>query len=420
MNKSLITIFLSALLLLPSLSSAEVSDIDPLSTSTCANLTVSLRYGDQSKDVTILQDYLNSNGYLKVTPTGFFGRATFDAVKAFQAANDISTSGFVGPITRAKIQVLDCASVASSSTASPSSPVAMCDYTVAPVGCRYIQGPNYVAKTGCGMKLSCGTVSVTNTSTGITGTTVTQTSPSCPTGSSWNGSVCLGKVSETTTSPSPVVTVTPPVCKTPQFKTNIKPFVCSPVGDVQSVEQLRPSTASAIKFTTGTGGIMRFSTVETATSGWTRYAVISECPGDFDTTRVAQCEGALNMDVVVNGSATNLGRSCVLKPNTTYYYNITHARRYEIGHEPTIYGGGGIMTNDPSGKLANICNAETCSFWLSMGYFKGDGTNTGYKSPTADEMKKAVTEYNALCNYSPASYGVCGIPTTSYTGFGPY
>lgn len=90
------------------------TDTDPLSTVACANLTTNLRYGDKDSatlnDVSTLQDFLNSKSYLASSPTGFFGRQTFAAVKAFQSANNISPTGFVGVVTRAKIKAIDCAS----------------------------------------------------------------------------------------------------------------------------------------------------------------------------------------------------------------------------------------------------------------------------------------------------------------------
>jgi PKD repeat protein len=42
-------------------------------------------------------------------PTGFFGRQTLNAVFLFQRANGISPTGYAGPLTRARIQVIDCA-----------------------------------------------------------------------------------------------------------------------------------------------------------------------------------------------------------------------------------------------------------------------------------------------------------------------
>lgn len=91
---------------------AEIVDEDPLGNTACADLTTSLRYGmkdtGSNNDIAILQDFLAGSNYLSSQPTGFFGRMTLNAVKAFQSANGISATGFVGPATRAKIKDIDC------------------------------------------------------------------------------------------------------------------------------------------------------------------------------------------------------------------------------------------------------------------------------------------------------------------------
>ncbi len=87
-------------------------DIDPTATVACADLTRNLRFGmkdsDTFADVSMLQDFLSSKGHLKVTSTGFFGKVTFKAVVDFQKSNGIMGTGYVGPITRAKIKAIDC------------------------------------------------------------------------------------------------------------------------------------------------------------------------------------------------------------------------------------------------------------------------------------------------------------------------
>ncbi len=87
--------------------------MNPSDTSACADILVNLAYGTKDtyvngNAVSMLQDFLNSNGFLTVNPTGYFGRATLAAVKSFQTANGISGTGYVGPITRAKIKAIDC------------------------------------------------------------------------------------------------------------------------------------------------------------------------------------------------------------------------------------------------------------------------------------------------------------------------
>lgn len=66
--------------------------------------TKNLRLGMKNNDVMELQKRLVAEGFLKVTPTGYFGKATFAAVKAYQTAHSIKpVSGFVGPLTRAEL-----------------------------------------------------------------------------------------------------------------------------------------------------------------------------------------------------------------------------------------------------------------------------------------------------------------------------
>lgn len=89
------------------------ADIDPNGpVSSCISLNNNLRY--QSRDintngeVSTLQDFLQSKGYLNSEPTGYFGLLTLSAVKSFQSASGIEPTGYVGPITRARIQSSTC------------------------------------------------------------------------------------------------------------------------------------------------------------------------------------------------------------------------------------------------------------------------------------------------------------------------
>jgi len=117
MKKYILMFFVLGLLIMPSVSSATVDedliDVDPNPIdSICVSLVYNLRY--QSRDATTngevstLQDFLQSKGYLNSEPTGYFGLLTFKAAKDFQSANGIQPTGYVGPITRAKIAALTC------------------------------------------------------------------------------------------------------------------------------------------------------------------------------------------------------------------------------------------------------------------------------------------------------------------------
>ena len=66
------------------------------------NLTI----GSTGITVSALQQFLFDRGFLKTAPTGFFGTATKDAVSAFQKSSGISPTGFVGPLTRTKIDLM--------------------------------------------------------------------------------------------------------------------------------------------------------------------------------------------------------------------------------------------------------------------------------------------------------------------------
>jgi len=58
----------------------------------------------RSPEVQMLQECLKYLGLFNYPEcTGYFGGITLKAVKAFQILNDIPATGFVGPLTRAKL-----------------------------------------------------------------------------------------------------------------------------------------------------------------------------------------------------------------------------------------------------------------------------------------------------------------------------
>ncbi|MCX6751592.1 MAG: peptidoglycan-binding protein [Candidatus Nomurabacteria bacterium] len=140
------------LVLVPSFSFAQgtpPADTDPNApASSCVSIVNNLRYRDRDAnkngEVSTLQDFLQSKGYLNSEPTGYFGLLTFKAVKDFQKDNGISPTGYVGPATKAKIKALTCGDLTTK-----------CDYAAPPQGCNYNHGPNYNSITGCGMVLNC-------------------------------------------------------------------------------------------------------------------------------------------------------------------------------------------------------------------------------------------------------------------------
>ena len=122
--------------LMPVLASAQVitGDVNPNASATiCVNLQNDLSRGKSdsqtSGETSILQMFLQSTStpggntpYLMSDPTGFFGIQTENAVKQFQADRQLLSSGFVGPLTRAKIKALSCGgAVPATFSATPSS-----------------------------------------------------------------------------------------------------------------------------------------------------------------------------------------------------------------------------------------------------------------------------------------------------------
>lgn len=91
---------------------AQDTDVDPEGGGSCLDIKNNLRYRSTDSgtngEVSALQDFLQENNYLQVSPSGFLGLATVKAVKGFQSANRIAPTGYVGPTTRAKIKNISC------------------------------------------------------------------------------------------------------------------------------------------------------------------------------------------------------------------------------------------------------------------------------------------------------------------------
>ena len=101
------------------------SQLPPLTTASCVMLTVNLVPGMTSPDVAVLQNFLKARGYFTAGITNYYGSVTAAAVTAFQAANGIETTGTVGPMTRATIAGMTCATTTGGNTPSnPSAPAA--------------------------------------------------------------------------------------------------------------------------------------------------------------------------------------------------------------------------------------------------------------------------------------------------------
>lgn len=85
------------------------TQVIPTATQTSPSSSIirkNLSLGMRGADVITLQNYLIKVGMLKTSATGYFGPATFAAVKEFQRKNNIPTAGVVGPLTRKYINSL--------------------------------------------------------------------------------------------------------------------------------------------------------------------------------------------------------------------------------------------------------------------------------------------------------------------------
>ncbi|MEN9551970.1 MAG: hypothetical protein RI935_347 [Candidatus Parcubacteria bacterium] len=82
-----------------------------------ASIDKNLKYGQRDKEVTELQEFLIDKGLLKTTPSTYFGLLTFKAVKAYQTSVGLPATGFVGALTREKINKEIDAVIASSNEA---------------------------------------------------------------------------------------------------------------------------------------------------------------------------------------------------------------------------------------------------------------------------------------------------------------
>ena len=59
-----------------------------------------LKKGTTSDDIKELQERLRKEGFFKITPSiRYFGVGTFNAVKAYQKAHKLPSTGLVGPLT---------------------------------------------------------------------------------------------------------------------------------------------------------------------------------------------------------------------------------------------------------------------------------------------------------------------------------
>lgn len=71
----------------------------------CGILNRNLSQGTKGDDVTSLQEFLQSEGYLSANATGFFGPMTAQAVAKWQAKEGVSAVGAFGPMSRDRVKI---------------------------------------------------------------------------------------------------------------------------------------------------------------------------------------------------------------------------------------------------------------------------------------------------------------------------
>lgn len=86
--------------------SATALRSDIIAGSDCYTFTRYLGLGSSGEDVVVLQTFLKEKGFLTLAPSeaaGYYGESTWSAVRAYQTSVGIPATGYVGPITMAKL-----------------------------------------------------------------------------------------------------------------------------------------------------------------------------------------------------------------------------------------------------------------------------------------------------------------------------
>lgn len=118
------SVVLASLLLTTSFVFAQTTLTDgDASSDECISLQMSLlRFGSRDAstngEVTVLQDFLISKGMLGGQTTGYYGKLTVAAVKAYQKSVGVSATGNVGPLTKSVIAKETCTTGTSTNSVS--------------------------------------------------------------------------------------------------------------------------------------------------------------------------------------------------------------------------------------------------------------------------------------------------------------
>lgn len=145
-------------------SAVTVGDVAPAGEATqCIdlkyNLIITARDKATNGEVTLLQEFLQQNGFLATDPTGYFGAQTKAAVMKFQKSVDLIDSGYVATYTRAAIKKATCGITSPGATSSTK----VCAYEGAVFGGSAPCTSAIEGSTANGSKCSCTLAPVTPT-----------------------------------------------------------------------------------------------------------------------------------------------------------------------------------------------------------------------------------------------------------------
>jgi len=154
------------------------------SSASCPSLSRTISFGSTGSDVSSLQAFLITKGFLQATATGYFGNLTQSAVANWQESNEVVAGGdavstglgIAGPKTRAAI----FASCVDSHPALPTAPAKQClpvsqPQTDCPTGWQPVDDA-----AGCATYYQC-SISLPSTSNPYSTSTASPTTPaSCP------------------------------------------------------------------------------------------------------------------------------------------------------------------------------------------------------------------------------------------------
>lgn len=126
MKKFLSLLLIASFVYTSVLQNINFAKAQTINQSNCLNLSYNMGLASNDSEtngeVTKLQLFLNSKGFMNHIPTGYFGYLTLSALANYQASNNIFPSaGYLGPITRANINNNTCVVYVptSNSTSSP-------------------------------------------------------------------------------------------------------------------------------------------------------------------------------------------------------------------------------------------------------------------------------------------------------------